>query len=214
MFTLNDIKFKTILDINYLHIPAQKVTCIVGESGSGKTTLIKLLNKMLTPTQGEILFGGQSINHINAVELRRKVPMLPQSPAIFTGSIKDNLLIGLTFGEKPFVSDDRLHEILAIVHLNKDLNDDAENLSGGEKQRVALGRMLLIEPEVLLLDEPSSALDESTEKFIIEKLTAYTKQNHKTLIMVTHSKRVAQNFADYIVVLSNGKVADQKEVQR
>jgi len=93
-----------------------------------------------------------------------------------------------------------------MVELNKNLNDDAEKLSGGEKQRLALGRVILMNPEVFLLDEPSSALDEETENLIIKKLTQYVKENGKTLIMVTHSKAIAKNFSDHIIELSNGKI--------
>jgi putative ABC transport system ATP-binding protein len=112
--------------------------------------------------------------------------MLPQSPVIFEGSIKDNLLIGLEFSDKPAVIDDELIAMLKRVNLNMALEQSANNLSGGG---VALGRVLLMNPDVLLLDEPSSALDEETEKLIFDTLAAYTRTNGKTLICVTHSKQ-------------------------
>ena len=138
--------------------------------------------------------------------------MLPQSPAIFRGSIRDNLLIGLKFSEKPLVSDAKLCEILKLVNLNKELMEDVEKLSGGEKQRVALGRVILMEPGVLLLDEPSSSLDEDTEHMIIEALVNYTRENNKTLIMVTHSKKVANHFADQIIEIKKGMILNQEGV--
>ncbi|KAB3529292.1 ABC transporter ATP-binding protein [Alkaliphilus pronyensis] len=202
MFLLKDIKYKDILDIKELKFEESKVACIVGESGSGKTTLLRLLNKLISCDGGEIFYKNKPFKHINSVDLRREVVMLPQAPAIYGGSIKDNLLIGLKFGEKPIVSDERLLEILRLVKLNKGLNDDADKLSGGEKQRIALGRVILMEPEVLLLDEPSSALDEDTEELIIEALVSYTRNRGKTLIMVTHSKKIAGSFSDKIVELS------------
>ncbi len=214
MFVLTGVKYKDILDIDKLSIPAFQVTCILGESGSGKTTLIKLLNRMLSYDSGEIMLDGKSLNTLSPIELRRKVIMLSQNPAIFSGTIKDNLLIGLKFSEKPLVPDQDLVEILEMIHLKKSLEENAENLSGGEKQRIALGRVLITKPDILLLDEPSSALDENTENFIIEKIKDYTKQNNKTLIMVTHSKKAAYQFADYLITLSQGKVIDQKEVKR
>lgn len=204
MFCLVGVKYKDILDIKELTIPDQKVTCIVGESGCGKTTLLKLLNKMISCPQGEICYLNEDINHIDAVALRRQIVMLPQAPAIFSGSVKDNLLIGLTFSEKPHVNDEKLMAVLKMVRLNKSLNDDADKLSGGEKQRLALARVILMDPDVFLLDEPSSALDEETEKFIIEQLVQYTRQNHKTLIMVTHSKNVAQTYAENMIEMKNG----------
>lgn len=212
MFRIESVKYKDILDIKNLVIPEEKITCIVGESGSGKTTLLKLLNKLISCDEGKIFYNSKPINEINSIELRRRVVMLPQTPAIYPGSIKDNLAIGLKFSEKPLVEDEKMLNVLKEVHLNKSLNDDAEKLSGGEKQRLALGRVILLEPDVFLLDEPSSALDEETEQIVIEKLSQYTKNEGKTLIMVTHSKRAAQSFADNIIELRSGKVVSYKEV--
>ena len=211
MFILKNVKYKNILHIENMTIQKSKVTCIIGESGSGKTTILKMLNKMISPDSGEILFKDKKLNETNSVALRRNVVMLPQSPAIFKGNIKNNLLIGLDFSEKPAASDIELKEVLKVVKLNKDLNDSADKLSGGEKQRVALGRILLMDPEVLLLDEPSSALDEETENTIIEALVDYTKKFNKTLIMVTHSRQVAEKFSDEIVAIKNGKIYNREE---
>lgn len=203
MFAFKDVKYKNIIDIQELTINTQKVTFIVGESGSGKTTLLRLLNKMISPDSGAIFYLGEPLESIDSVALRRSVVMLPQSPVIFEGSIKDNLLIGLEFSEKPPASDDELSAILKRVNLNKELGQSAENLSGGEKQRVALGRVLLMIPDVLLLDEPSSSLDEETEKLIFNTLATYTRDKGKTLICVTHSKQAAKSYADRIIELKN-----------
>lgn len=212
MFLLKEVKYKDILDIKSLAIKSHKVTCILGESGSGKTTLLKLLNKLISKDSGEILYKNQCLDTINAVELRRNVVMLSQNPAIFSGNIKENLLLGLKFSEKPQVPDAALLEVLKLVNLNKELNEDTERLSGGEKQRIALGRVILMDPEVLLLDEPSSALDEDTEHMIISALVDYTKKYNKTLIMVTHSKKVANNFSDEIIEIRKGMVVNEKGV--
>lgn len=209
MYNLKEIKYKNILDIKELDIPKGKITCIVGESGSGKTTLLRLLNKLISCDSGKIIYEGKPLGSFDSIELRREVIMLPQSPAIFSGSVRDNLLIGLKFSQKPLVSDERLYEVLMTVKLNKSLDEDADRLSGGEKQRLALGRVILLEPEVYLLDEPSSALDEETEEIIIKKLVEYTRADNKTLIMVTHSKKIAKDFADNIIELKEGKLAYQ-----
>lgn len=212
MYELYNVKLSTILSIDKLHIPKGKITCIVGESGSGKTTLIKLLNKMLSPDDGKIIYNGISLRDINSINLRREVVMLSQSPAIFPGTIKDNLLSGLVFSEKELVDDSKLMDLLGIIKLNKSLIDNAQNLSGGEKQRLALGRVLIMDPKVYLLDEPSSALDEETEEIIIKRLVEHTRNNNKTLIMVTHSKRVAQSFSDIIVEIKDGKILSRREM--
>jgi putative ABC transport system ATP-binding protein len=206
MFVLKNVKYKNILDINNLEIKENLTTCIVGESGSGKTTLLRLLNKMISCDSGEIYYNNKPLSEIDSVILRRSVIMLPQSPAIFKGTVRDNLLMGLNFSEKPAVSDEILKITLNTVKLNKDINDNADKLSGGEKQRLALGRILIMNPDVLLLDEPSSALDEDTENIIIEALVDFSRKNQKTLVMVTHSKSVAERFSDEIITIEKGKL--------
>ncbi len=210
MFRFEDIKYKEILDIKQLTIPLHQITCIVGESGSGKTTLLRLLNKMISATEGEIYYHNTPLSSMDSIALRREIVMLPQTPVIFTGTVKDNLLIGLKFSEKTLQNDEKLIEILKMIDLNKPLEESIENLSGGEKQRLALGRVVLMEPEVFLLDEPSSALDEDTEKVVIEQFVHFSKQHNKTLIMVTHSKAIAQAYSDYQVEIKNGQVVSQK----
>lgn len=212
MFSFKEVKYKDILNIKSLTLKKHTVTSIVGQSGSGKTTLLRLLNKLISCDSGEIFYNNQPLSSIKSVDLRREVVMLPQTPAIFNGSIKDNLLIGLKFSEKSPVSDEKLHKMLKLVNLQKELSQDAEKLSGGEKQRVALARVILMEPEVLLLDEPSSALDEETEHMIIEALVNYTKENNKTLIMVTHSKKVASRFSDEIIEIKKDMIINDGEV--
>lgn len=209
MFSLRDVRYKDILKIDELEIEGGKVTSIVGESGSGKTTLLRLLNKLISCDSGEVKYRGENIESVDSVELRRDVVMLPQIPSIFPGNVRDNLQIGLKFSEKPEADDSVLLSVLEIVSLKKSLDEPSENLSGGEKQRLALGRVILLEPEVLLLDEPSSALDEETERIIIGKLVEYTKEQKKTLVMVTHSKKIAKNYSDNIVEIRNGRIAEE-----
>jgi len=214
MFKLLGVKYKSILDIGELDIPEGKVTCITGESGSGKTTLLRLLNNLVSCDEGKIIYNGRDMTHINPVELRREVVMLPQTPVVFEGSIKDNLLIGLKFSEKPPADDTKLAEAMKMSHLDKNLSDNAEKLSGGEKQRLTLARVILLDPRVLLLDEPSSALDEGTERIVIENVVNYARTAGKTLVMVTHSKEIARAFGEYLIEISRGKVTQQGGISR
>jgi len=213
MYEIIDVKYKNILDIKELRIPEKKVTSIVGKSGSGKTTLLRLLNKLISCDSGKILFKEKSLKEISSVELRRKVVMLPQQPVIFAGSIRENLLKGLEFSEKELLEDDELKEILKLVHLDKPLDTEGDKLSGGEKQRVALGRVILMDPEVLLLDEPSSALDELTEDKIIEFVANYSRDNNKTLILVTHSKDISKKYSDVEIVIESGKISSVEKLE-
>lgn len=209
LYEIKNLKFKDILDINQMSIVHQKVTCILGESGGGKTTLLKLFNKMISPTEGMVTYEGQDLQEMNSVVLRKKVLMLNQKPFIFKGTIKDNLEFGLKLHHMK-LSDEELLKQLETVHLHKTLDFDASKLSGGEAQRLALVRLLILNPDVVLLDEPSSALDEETEKLVIEHITTFVRSSKKTLIMVTHSKDIAMKYADHIIYMDKGKI---KEVQ-
>ncbi len=212
MFVLKNVVFKHILQIEQLRIPQRKITCIVGESGSGKTTLLKLLNHMISSDSGDVFYQGKNLQNLDPIQLRREVVMLSQVPLIFPGTVLDNLIIGLEFSEKPPVPEEELRHLLKSVKLGKDLSDNALELSGGEKQRLALCRILLMEPEVFLLDEPSSALDDETEEMIIEQMVSFTKKKKKTLVMVTHSKRIARSYGEFIVTMDQGKINQVEEV--
>lgn len=211
MFNLKNVRYKDILKVSELTIEENHITCIMGESGSGKSTLLKLLNHLIG-YQGEITYRGKELKTMDSVLLRREVVLLPQTPVIFPGTIKDNLLIGLLFCKKTPVDDGRLFNLLNKLGLNKDLNEDADTLSGGEKQRLALARVILMDPAVLLLDEPTSSLDEETEKKVISQVRDYVQNGQKTLVFVTHSKVLAKTMADKMVMVINGHLSSGGEV--
>lgn len=213
MFTFKNVRYGDILDIENLTIRPFQTTWIVGESGSGKTTLLKMLNNLLTPDQGELFYKGTDISSIDPVQLRREVVMLPQSPLIFPGTIKENLLIGCRFSEKAVPADDQLTTVLAALKLKKGLDRTAADLSGGEKQRLAICRVLLMEPEVLLLDEPTSALDNGTEEMVMQQVGEYGRQNKKTVVIITHSPKMARLFGEALITLHEGKISGVEEVK-
>lgn len=204
MFEFIDVKYKNIISIPTLKINKGEITSLVGVSGSGKTTVLRLLNKMLSPTEGKVLFKGTDLCDINSVEHRRRVALLSQNPVMFEGDIRDNLNIGLKFQDRNIAKEQELIAVLERVKLSKALNSPVNTLSGGEKQRLALARLILISPLVYLLDEPSSALDEETEEFIIEMVAEHVRAENKTLVMVTHSKDIANKYSNTIVTLSSG----------
>ncbi|WP_241654778.1 ABC transporter ATP-binding protein [Sporolactobacillus shoreae] len=211
MFHIQNLKYKDVLRIKELDIPEGGLTCIIGESGSGKTTLLKMLNHLISPDSGDIEVMGRSVFKWNPVQLRRKIAMLSQSPVMFQGTVRDNLLIGLHFAEKPAAPEDKLAEMLKWLNLHISLDADSESLSGGEKQRVALARVLLTDPAVLLLDEPSSALDEETARAILGKLKDYGDSQKKTIIMVTHSSDLVRNFSENTIKIERGQFAEEAE---
>lgn len=212
MFKLDQVRYRDIISVDDLTISSNETTCIVGESGSGKTTFLKLLNHMVNYNQGTITYRGEDLKNLDPINLRREVILLPQTPVIFPGTVRDNLLIGLAFSGRKPVDDNRLLEEMEYAGLDKRLDEEAEPLSGGEKQRLALIRVILMEPNVLLLDEPTSALDEGTELSIIEYINNYLKAKDKTLIMVTHSRELAKSMGDRMVNVNKGIVTAVEEV--
>lgn len=200
LFSLKDVVFKDILSINELKFHENQVTSVIGESGTGKTTMLKMLNHLISPDSGSIYYREKSVLEYTPSELRREVVMLPQQPVMYDGTIKENLLIGRTFSEKhDAIADDELHKGLEHMRLNKKLDDLAEHLSGGEQQRLALLRIMLMDAPVYLLDEPTSALDDNTEDFIMSSFISFAKDKNKSVILVTHSKSVAEEYGDNIV---------------
>ncbi len=205
MFYIKNVNYKNVLKVTELKIKEHEITCIVGESGGGKTTLLRLLSKLDSPSEGEITFKGEPLDELDSVSYRKKVVLLPQKPFIFPKTIYDNLVKGLTFHNKK-IDEAHLMDALDFVDLHKPLTFDASNLSGGEAQRLAIARIVVLDPEVILLDEPSSALDDETEAFVIKAMVDYVQREGKTLIMVTHSKAVAQRYGDSVVTIEKGQL--------
>ncbi len=205
MFKLKDIKFKNILDIENLEIHENVVTIVKGESGSGKSTMLKLLNNIISPDSGVVMYNGVDVNDINPITLRRDVIMQSQFPNIFPGNVRENLNIIFTLRGEEGLDDEKLLKALEIVNLKKDLTDDAQNLSGGEKTRLSIARLFLVEPEVFLLDEPGASLDSKTEEILMNNVISEIKKRNKTLIFISHSDN-PEMITDEIITIKNGKV--------
>ena len=205
MFSFENVRYLEILDLPSLFIEENRITTLFGESGSGKTTILRLLNKMISPTQGEVFFKEQKLSDKDPASHRRMVTMLSQEPVIFDGTIEYNLNSGRYFQDMEPAADETLKNILERVDLKKNLRDTASKLSVGEKQRLALARVMLLKPEVYLLDEPSSSLDEGSEEMIFGMFSSFVKEEHKTLVMVTHSRYIAKKYSDRIIYIKDGR---------
>ncbi|MFD6440457.1 ATP-binding cassette domain-containing protein [Peribacillus sp. NPDC060186] len=208
MFRLEKIRYKGILNIDRMKISANMVTCLAGESGAGKTSLLRLLNRMNEPDSGSVFYQDQLLDNLNPIEHRRKVTMLSQTPFILPGTIEENLQLGLELTDREKKTKAEFVKVLDTVLLQKSLSDDAEILSGGEKQRLALARLLLLKPEVYLLDEPTAALDEETELNVMSRFLAEVKREKGTVIMITHSKQLANRCAERMIILKKTKEGD------
>src|SRR5699024_2829304 len=190
----------------------ESVISIEGQSGSGKSTLLRLLNNLDDPTSGTIHYQDELLTDIEPMSLRKRIVMVPQNPVVLDGTISENLLKGLAFSGAEAVSDDRLEDLLEALWLDKDLETSASELSGGEKQRMALGRVLLMDQaEVFLLDEPSSDLDDETGNHVIREFINHASEQQQQTIMVTHDKQVTEQFAEQKINMDDYSMNIRKE---
>ncbi|XP_057540061.1 ABC transporter I family member 17-like isoform X1 [Amaranthus tricolor] len=197
-----------ILDGVDLRIPRGKIVGIIGPSGSGKSTVLKALNRLWEPPTGSVYLDGRDVCDIDVLSVRRRVGMLFQLPALFQGTVADNVRYGPKLKGKK-LSDEQVQRLLSIADLDHTFIDKNWNeLSVGQQQRVALARTLANEPEVLLLDEPTSALDPISTQNIEDALVKLKTTKGMTVIMVSHSVRQVQRVADIVCLLVNGVVVE------
>jgi len=177
-----------ITDSSY-QVTKNTLVILRGKSGSGKTTVLKLFNRFCEPGSGQILFQGKPLHDYEIERLRSSVIYLPQMPYIIEGTIEDNLKFPFLFlSNKNKVYDEKLAgQWMEYFQLEMPLSRDAAKLSLGQKQRVALIRSILPGPDVLLLDEPCSALDRSSRLLIEQKICHLLDKTDITILMASHS---------------------------
>jgi phosphate transport system ATP-binding protein len=207
-----------------LAVEARRVTAIIGPSGCGKSTFIRCLNRMHevipgTRTQGHVFLDGQDIyaRDVDPVRVRRRVGMVFQKPNPFpTMSIRDNVLAGLVLnGLRARDADERVEKALQQAALWDEVKDvlgrSGGSLSGGQQQRLCIARSLALEPEVLLMDEPCSALDPiATAK--VEELIHQLRE-HYTIVIVTHNMQQAARVADHTAFFYLGELIEYAETE-
>ncbi|KAJ3696235.1 hypothetical protein LUZ60_001612 [Juncus effusus] len=205
---------QTILNNVSLEIQPGVVMGIIGPSGSGKSTLLRALNRLWEPTPGSVFLDGEDICNIDVLSLRRKVGMLFQLPAMFDGTVADNVRYGPQLTGKK-LTDGEVEKLLSLADLDPFLaSRPASELSVGQAQRVALARTLANDPQVLLLDEPTSALDPISTQNIEEAIVRLKKTQSLTTLMVSHSVKQIQRIADVICLLVEGEVVEVLEASR
>ncbi|NOY87853.1 MAG: ATP-binding cassette domain-containing protein [FCB group bacterium] len=198
---INDISYQFFNKIIYT---------IIGPSGAGKSSLLRLINRLDEPTSGDILFHGKSFGRYSPCELRRKVGYLFQSPYLFEHTVRDNLL----YANKK-LSDRELLFLMEEVNLKPDFLQRAiNNLSEGEKQRVALARLLATKPEIILLDEPTSALDPSATQTIEQLVKDIVIREELTALVVTHHPEQALRIGQEALLLVGGKIIEAGQVEQ
>lgn len=198
---------RDVLQVDALDIKRGETLAIVGPNGAGKSTLLLALAHLLPTARGEIAFNGKPLQQWDELEYRRKISFVFQSPLLLDMTVEQNIALGLKFRG---VSKEETHERvgrrikqLGIESLSK---RRASQLSGGEAQRVSLARAFVLEPELLLLDEPFAALDPPTRKKLIDDLSALLAEDQRMAVFVTHNLNEAAQFSQRIAVIVDGVV--------
>lgn len=206
---------RKILDGINLRLQTGTTTAVVGESGSGKTTLLQLVNAVLHPDLGEVRVFGQPIPQDDLVSFRRGIGYAVQGAGLFPHlSNRENveLLAKLSGWAEPRRKA-RYYQLLAMMGLDEEISDRyPHTISGGQQQRVGLCRALMLQPRLLLLDEPFSAVDPITRVGIYETFEQVQAQEGVSALLVTHDMREAARLADYLVILARGRVLQEGTV--
>jgi len=178
---------------------------VVGPSGSGKSTFLKLCSHLISPTEGDILYKNKSLFEHNPMELRKCIAYCFQTPYLFGETVTDNIAYPCSIrGTK--IDMKRVGELLQLFNLDLNyMNKEIKNLSGGEKQRIALIRTLLFKPEVLLLDEVTSALDVDNT-LVVEAVMKTLNQEGTTIIWVTHNPEQSRKNANRLLTIEAGEI--------
>ena len=185
------------------------VCALLGPSGCGKSTLLAMLAGLIVPDKGVIYWQGKIINEIPAH--KRNFGLVFQDYVLFPHlSVAQNISFGLRMQgkDKPFI-EGRMQELLSLVELNGYANRNVHTLSGGEQQRVALARAFATQPQLLMLDEPFSALDRGLRTYLLHKLRHILHNTHQTAIYVTHDQEEAFALADNVILMKHGKIIQQ-----
>ena len=197
----------TVLEVPALDIERGEVLAVVGPNGAGKTTFLLALANLLGRQEGEILFSGKAVRRWDVLEHRRQISLVFQNPLLLDMSVADNVALGLRFRGRPAHEiETRVSEWLHKLGILKLAKRRAGELSGGEAQRACLARAFVLNPELLLLDEPFPALDPPTRLRLLDDLAALLADDHRTAVLVTHNLKEAGRLGDRVAVIVGGRL--------
>ena len=209
-YTISDEKFLAVKNVSF-GIERGSFTVILGHNGSGKSTLAKLLNGLFKPTDGEVL-----VDKINTkteeteIEVKRKVGMVFQNPdnQLVASIVEEDVAFGPeNLGLEPMAIRKRVDDALKSVGMYEFKESTPHHLSGGQKQRIAIAGIIAMEPECIILDEPTAMLDPVGRKEIIDTLHKLNKEKNITIVLITHYMEEAEN-ADRVMVMNDGVIID------
>ncbi|MFW9903739.1 MAG: phosphate ABC transporter ATP-binding protein [Candidatus Thorarchaeota archaeon] len=204
-FEIND---NQIIKNISVRIDRKGITGIIGPSGSGKSTLLRLMNRLISSTTGKISLEGEYYDTIQVRELRKRIGLVQQQPFLFPGTVRDNLNYGPSIWGINLKEEDYFELLDKVALPHEFLDRTIENLSGGEQQRVSVARTLANNPDVLLLDEPTSSLDIVSEEILENTLKKLSEEGIK-IIVVTHSLEQTKRLTDQLLFLKDGKFIEK-----
>ncbi len=195
------------LKIASLEIQSGETLAIVGPNGAGKSTLLLALARLIKPARGQMIFNGSPISQMNDLEYRRRISFVFQDPLLMDMTVEKNIGLGLKFRgtdkDETRTRVDRWSKAMGVESL---LGRRAGQLSGGEAQRVSLARAFVLDPELLLMDEPFSAVDPPTRAQLLNDLSTLLSQEDRTTIFVTHNLKEAAQVGSRVAVIINGEL--------
>jgi tungstate transport system ATP-binding protein len=198
---------RTVLDIHSLSVKPGEVLAIVGPNGAGKSTLFLVLARLLRAEKGQIFFHGRPLESFHDLEYRRQIALVLQEPLLMDMSVYENAALGLKFRRTPGAEIEqcvnRWLDRLGVAHL---ATRPARKLSGGEAQRVSLARAFVLQPDLLLLDEPFTALDAPTRIRLLEDVKSLLAETRTTTIFITHDLQEARKLATRMAVILDGQI--------
>ena len=212
--TLKDICFSypshNVLDGVTMEVGEGEILSIVGPNGSGKSTLLKCMARILKPKNGTVFLDGKQADKINSLDLAKMLGYVPQASAeVFQSTVLETVLMGRKPHLKWGVSNNDIDIIARVIQFTgiAELAErHLDQLSGGQKQKVFIARVLAQEPEIFLFDEPTSSLDIRHQLEVLETVRQLVKHSKRTVIMVLHDLNLASRFSDKIVMLKNGRI--------
>ena len=198
---------RDVLRVDSLDISRGETLAVVGPNGAGKSTLLLALARLLRVARGEIAVDGCSLADCDELEYRRKIAFVFQDPLLMDMSVEDNVGLGMKFRGVPKEEiRARAGKWMKAMGVDSLAKRRAGQLSGGEAQRVSLARAFVLDPELLLMDEPFSAVDPQTRSQLLEDLSSLLAQDHRTTIFVTHNLKEAAQMGNRVVVIIGGEL--------